>query len=130
MRIIGLDADVFTVGSSDCIANLTNISISADREFVDVSGINEMDGVYRLGGRDIEVTATCNIHDYPLFYDTSASGDEVYVVFGWAGDTTSSHSFSMYAYIGSERINFGGRGEAATEEVTLRPSRPGTFTLT
>jgi len=129
MRIIGLDASIFNVDADDCLAKLTNISLRQNREFVDVSGLNEADGVYRLGGKEIELTGTLHVFDTPQFVDAVTSGSEVYVVFGW-NDGSSDHNFSMYAYIGTDTLNFGGRNEAATEEVTLRPSRPGTLSFT
>ena len=127
MRIVGLDADVFSVDGSTHIAKLQNISWNLSREFIDVSGINELDGVYRLGGREVEVTATCRIHDDVAFFDAVTNGTEVYVVFSWANES-ATYTLSMYAYVGQERINFPGRNEAAAEEITLRPSRPATLT--
>jgi hypothetical protein len=127
MRIIGLDADVFTINGEDKLAALSNIDFRFTQEFVDVSGIAERDEVYRLGGRATEITATCRIHNEPAFYDIAQNGDEVYVVFKWdAGGT--QHGFSLYAYVGNVSVRFGGRNEAAAEEITIRPSRAGTIT--
>ncbi len=125
MRIIGSDVNLFNV-DGDKLSALRSATFDISRTFVDVSGIAEVPwGVYRLGAGEMEMRGTCIIHDKIGFYDAVFNGSEVYVQFGW-DNGGSDAAIYMYAYVGSCNLNFSGRGEPATEEITLRPSEPST----
>jgi hypothetical protein len=124
MHLVGYDVEVWSVATTDLIAELREIRINTSREFIDVSGINQMPmPYYRPGEVTLEVTATQLINETPAFSEAILDGTEVYVQFNWKTPGGSQIGLAMYAYCGTDNINFAGRSEVVTEEVSFRPSR-------
>lgn len=127
-RLVGYDLNVFSIDGTSLLCTTQNVDISISRDYIDVSGITDVPfGVYRPGAGEFEMTATKILVSSPEFYNALINGSEVWVQLEWdasgTGTGADNYGFHFYAYIGSDDISFSGRGDPATESVTLRPSR-------
>ena len=143
MHIVGNDVTVWQInattgGLMDCVAELNEIRINAERTMIDVSGIQIGShqypmAYYRVGELQLNITASQMLSDTTKLFNPCVLAEEVYVSFAWKpggfpAGTGGQAIVNMYCYIVTDNVSFPGRSEKAGEEVSFRPSRALTFT--